>query len=247
MNKAEAIQQFENEREQRLIATAADKAMAGATLAWSEIAFSRGYTYNFEWMGRPVIQYPQDMIGLQEVIWNTQPDLIIETGVAHGGSLVMYAGLQLMMGIENAKTVGVEIDLRAHNRAAILAHPMAKHIEIIDGSSVSEDTLLTVRAIAARHKRVMVVLDSLHTHAHVLAELRAYSAFVTPGCYLVVQDTHVDELPAHLWANRPWKKGDSPLSAVEQFQLESNQFQNDVALETKLQITCARSGWLRRT
>ena len=189
--KAEAVKQFEDERDARVAGFKTDAQLKQATLAWSELAFTRGYSYNFEWMGRPIIQYPSDMMGLQEVLWRTQPDLIIETGVAHGGSLMMYAGLQQMMAISNAEVVGIEIDLRAHNRELITTHPLAKHITIVDGSSVADDTIERVRAIAATHKRVMVVLDSLHTHGHVLAELQAYSGMVTNGNYLVVQDTHV--------------------------------------------------------
>jgi cephalosporin hydroxylase len=245
-NKAPAVLQFEQERAARLQQFQSDSVLKGATLAWSELAFTRGYSYNFEWMGRPIIQYPADMIGLQEVIWHTQPDLIIETGVAHGGSLVMYAGMQQMMGIENAKVLGVEIDLRAHNRELIQSHPMAKHIQIVDGSSVAEETLTQVRAIASQHKRIMVTLDSLHTHKHVLSELRAYAPLVTLGNYLIVQDTHVEELPDSLWQNRPWKRGDNPMTAALKFVAEDSAFVNDAALEAKLQITCARNGWLKR-
>ena len=244
--KAEAVKQFEDERDARVTGFKTDAELKQATLAWSELAFTRGYSYNFEWMGRPIIQYPSDMMGLQEVLWRTQPDLIIETGVAHGGSLVMYAGLQQMMGIQGAKVLGVEIDLRAHNRALINEHPMAKHIQIIDGSSVAQATLEQVRAVAAQHQRVMVVLDSLHTHDHVLAELEAYAPLVTAGNYLVVQDTHVEELPDHLWLNRPWKRGNNPMTASLEFLSKHPEFENDVALEAKLQITCARNGWLRR-
>jgi cephalosporin hydroxylase len=246
MSKAPPVVQFEQERDARLQSYQSDATLKGASLAWSELAFTRGYSYNFEWMGRPIIQYPSDMIGLQEVIWQTQPDLIIETGVAHGGSLVMYAGLQQMMGIANAKVLGVEIDLRAHNRALIADHPMAKHIEIVDGSSVADDTLERVRTIAAKHRRIMVTLDSLHTHAHVLAELERYAPLVTLGNYLIVQDTHVEELPDQLWKDRPWKRGDNPMTASLAFLARHPEFENDAALEAKLQITCARNGWLRR-
>lgn len=246
MTKHDAILQFESERKERLQRYQQDQVLKGATLAWSEIAFTRGYTYNFHWMGRPIIQYPQDMVAMQEIIWDTQPDLIIETGVAHGGSLMMYAGLQRMMAIENALTVGVEIDLRQHNRNALESHPMWSGIQIVDGSSVAEATLTTLRDLVRRHKRTMVILDSLHTHDHVHQELQLYGPLVTPGCYLVVQDTHVDELPDALWKDRPWKAGNSPMSAVKSFLAEDNGFEVDLEIEAKLMITCARNGWLRK-
>lgn len=201
------------------------------------------YSYNFSWMGRPIIQYPQDMIAMQEILWDVRPDLIVETGVAHGGSLVYYASLCELMG--HGKVLGIDIDIRAHNRQAIETHPMAKHIQLLQGSSTDPAIVAQVHAIAAG-KRVLVVLDSNHTHDHVLAELHAYAPLVSVGSYCVVFDTVVEDLPRGLYPDRPWDVGNNPKTAVHEYLRQDDRFEIDRGIEAKIQITVAPDGYLRR-
>lgn len=202
------------------------------------------YAYNFSWMGRPIIQFPQDMIAMQEIIWDIKPDLIIETGIAHGGSLIYYASLLEMMSAEGY-VLGIDIDIRAHNRAAIEAHPMSKRIKMIEGSSISDDILREVSTHAEQAQRVLVVLDSNHTHDHVLAELKGYAPFVTRGSYLVVFDTLLEDMPDDLVQDRPWGKGNNPKTAVMEFIKGTDRFEIDQALVAKILITVAPDGYLK--
>lgn len=202
------------------------------------------YSYNFSWMGRPIIQYPQDMIAMQEIVWRVQPDLIIETGIAHGGSLVYYASLLELLGGDGL-VLGVDIDIREHNRAAIESHPMAKRIRMIQGSSIDAATVDRVAEAARGRKRILVTLDSNHTHAHVLEELRLYSPFVTVGSYLVVFDTVVEHMPKAMFPDRPWGPGDNPKTAVHEFLRGSDRFVIDHDVEHKLLLTVAPDGYLR--
>jgi cephalosporin hydroxylase len=218
------------------------------------------YSYNFSWLSRPIIQYPQDMAALQEIVWATRPDLILETGIAHGGSLVfsasMLALLDMCDAIEAGKTmdprqssrrvIGLDIDIRAHNKAAIEAHPMSSRITMIEGSSVAPEVVEQVRSAAAGYSRVLVCLDSMHTHAHVLAELLAYAPLVTPGSYCVVFDTIVEDMPAGSFPNRPWDKGDNPKTAVWEFLKAHPEFEIDATMQDKLLLTVAPDGFLRR-
>lgn len=203
-----------------------------------------GYSYNFTWMGRPIIQYPQDMIAMQEIIWNIKPDLIIETGIAHGGSLIYYASLLELIGEGNI--LGIDIDIREHNRKEIESHPMSKRIQMIQGSSISEKILSEVRDIAKKYKRILVSLDSNHSHAHVLEELKLYSDFVSKGSYLVVFDTVVEDLPEGTIENRPWNKGSNAKTAVHAFLKENDHFQIDQSINNKLLISVAPDGYLKR-
>jgi cephalosporin hydroxylase len=202
------------------------------------------YSYNFSWLGRPVIQYPEDLVALQEIVWTTQPDIIVETGVAHGGSLVFYASLLHVLGGDRV-VVGVDIDIRAPNRQAIVDHPLSSRIELLEGSSIADDIVQKVHDRARGKERCLVVLDSMHSHAHVLAELRAYSPLVRRGGYLVVLDTVVEYLPKSLYPDRPWGPGDNPLTAVNQFLAESDRFEIDREIEDKLMFTVGPSGYLR--
>jgi cephalosporin hydroxylase len=221
-----------------------DKDVQALSRIWvREIARHR-YAYNFTWMGRPLIQFPQDMIAMQEIIWATRPDVLIETGVAHGGSLIYYASLLELLGGEGT-VIGVDVDIRSHNRSEIEAHPMAKRIRLIQGSSIDEQTVAAVKQHCAGRRRVMVVLDSNHTHAHVLRELQLYSPLVTEGCYLVVFDTLLEDMPADLIVNRPWGPGNSPKTAVWEFLKSNDRFEIDHDTEHKLLITVAPDGWLR--
>lgn len=211
--------------------------------AWLLRSLRHGYSYNFRWMGRPIIQYPQDMIAMQEILWDIRPDLIVETGIAHGGSLIYYASLCELMG--HGKVLGIDIDIRAHNREAIEQHTMAKHIQLLQGSSIDPAIVAQVHTIAAG-KRVLVVLDSNHTHDHVLAELHAYAPLVSVGSYCVVFDTVVEDLPRGLYPNRPWDVGNNPKTAVHEYMRQNDSFVIDRDIEAKIQITVAPNGYLRR-
>lgn len=203
------------------------------------------YAYNFSWMGRPLIQFPQDMVAMQEIIWRTRPDLIIETGIAHGGSLIYYASLLELLG-GDGMVLGIDVDIRAHNRLEIEKHPMAKRIRMIQGSSIDPSIAQQAAAAAAGKKRVMAVLDSNHTHAHVLNELQFYSPLVTRDCYLIVFDTLLEDMPDDLVKNRPWGKGNNPKTAVHEFLRSSDCFEIDRDMQHKLLITVAPDGYLRR-
>lgn len=219
-----------------------------------------GYSYNFSWLGRPIIQYPADTVGLQEIIWRTRPDLIIETGIAHGGSLILSASLLAMLDYTDAardgrilnpkesrrKVIGLDIDIRAHNRRAIEAHPLSHLIEMIEGSSISPEVIEATIRSATGYERIMVCLDSNHTHEHVLGELNAYAPLVSPGCFCVVFDTLIEDVPAGWFVDRPWDKGNNPKTAVVEFLKSNHDFQIDYSIHQKLQITVARDGFLRR-
>ena len=163
-----------------------DEDVQALSRVWVREIGRHKYAYNFTWMGRPIIQFPQDMLALQEIIWTVKPDLIIETGVAHGGSIIYYASLMELVGQEGY-VLGIDIDIRDHNRVEIEKHPMFKRIQMIQGSSIAEDTIAQVAEHVKMEK--LVVLTSNHTHDHVLAELNAYSKFVTNGSYVIVFDT----------------------------------------------------------
>ncbi|PWB64638.1 MAG: cephalosporin hydroxylase [Bradyrhizobiaceae bacterium] len=202
------------------------------------------YSYNFTWLGRPIIQFPQDIVALQEIIWKVKPDLVIETGVAHGGSLVFSASILELLG-GSGRVLGIDIDIRPHNRAAIEAHPLAKRVDLLQGSSIDERIVEQVCAHARGKDKVMVVLDSNHTHAHVAAELRLYSPLVTKGSYLIVCDTVVDDMPADCFPDRPWGPGDSPKTAVREFLKSTERFQIDEEYENKLLLTVCPEGYLK--
>lgn len=214
------------------------------TLKWLVESAKVKYSYNFAWMGRPIIQYPQDMIAMQEIIWKVQPDLIIETGIAHGGSLIFYASMLELIG-ESGQVLGIDIDIRQHNRLEIEKHPMFKRITMIEGSSIDEDIAKQVYQFAKNKQRVLVVLDSNHTHEHVLKELQLYSSLVTKGSYLVVFDTVVEDMPADFFPDRPWRKGNNPKTAVWEFLKHNDRFEIDKEMEAKLLITVAPDGYLK--
>ncbi|WP_431821034.1 cephalosporin hydroxylase family protein [Burkholderia sp. F1] len=254
-------QQFENEVQANIQRLAADDVLSQQTMNWMLRAGTVGaYTYNFNWLGRPIIQYPQDIQAMQEIIWATRPDVIIETGIAHGGSLILSASMLALLDYCDAQTsktalvpgqsgrrvIGVDIDIRAHNREAIEAHPLSHLISMVQGSSIAPETVSQVRALCGDARRVLVCLDSNHTHDHVLAELDAYAPMVTEGSYCVVFDTVVEDMPPALCTNRPWHPGNSPKTAVHEWLPSHPEFEIDLPLEKKLQITVARDGFLRR-
>ena len=217
---------------------------------WLRLAIEKRYPYNFTWLGRPIIQYPQDIVAMQELIWSLQPELIVETGIAHGGSLIFSASMLELNaacgGPADARVVGIDIDIRAHNRAAIEAHPMFRRITMIEGSSVAADVVAQVRALVKGKQSVLVCLDSSHTHEHVFAELEVYAPMTTVGSYCVVFDTIVEDLPAELSADRPWGPGDNPKTAARRYLAGHSEFEIDHGIDHKLLIGVAPHGYLRR-
>jgi len=243
-------QTFEAERRGKISTICTDPTLNGLTQQWVGRAQELGYSYNFDWLGLPIIQYPQDIVAMQELVWTIKPDLIIETGIARGGSAIFYSSLlelnALCGGPQDAQLVAVDVDIRDHNRAAIEAHPMAKRVTMIQGSSVDSAVVDQVHRHAEGKARVLICLDSSHTHDHVLAELRAYAPLVTPGSYCVVFDTLVENLPEAAIGDRPWDKGNNPMSAVRAYLQENGDFEVDAERHGKLQVTVAPKGYLKR-
>lgn len=218
------------------------------------------YSYNFSWMNRPIIQYPQDMVAMQELIWSVKPDLIIETGIAHGGSLIfnasMLAQLDMCEAIEadinfnpkesHRKVLGIDIDIRAHNRSAIESHPMSSRIQMIQGSSIAPEIVEQVKKIATDYNCILVCLDSNHTHEHVLAELESYAPLTSVGSYCVVFDSIIEELPSNMYPDRPWGPGNNPKTAVLKYLETHPEFEIDKDIQHKLLITVAPDGYLKR-
>lgn len=230
------------------------------SIEWVRKTALQRYSYNFSWLGRPIIQYPQDIVAMQELIWEIRPDLIIETGIAHGGSLIFSASMLAMLDMCDAievgltfdpreshrKVLGVDIDIRAHNRAAIEAHPMSSRISMIQGSSIAPETIAQVKEFSNGYERVMVCLDSNHTHDHVLAELEAYAPMTSVGSYCIVFDTVVEDMPKEMFPDRPWGPGDNPKTAVWEYLRTHKEFETDLDIQHKLLITVALDGFLKR-
>lgn len=238
------VESYKEECRNRVEAQGNNEAVWAAGKAFTEATIRSGYSYNFSWMGRPIIQYPQDMIAMQEIIWEIKPDLIIETGIAHGGSLIYYASILELIG--KGEVLGIDIDIREHNRIEIEKHPMFKRITMIQGSAISENVIEEIKPHTEGKKVVMVCLDSNHTHAHVLKELELYSPFVTPGSYLVAFDTVVEDLPADLYADRSWSVGDNPKTAVNEFLSSNSDFVISSEIDNKLLVSVAPGGYLKR-
>lgn len=202
------------------------------------------YSYNFSWLGRPIIQFPQDIVAMQEIIWRVKPDLIIETGIAHGGSLIFWSSMLQLLG-GDGRVIGIDIAIRPRNREELEQHPLFSRITLVEGSSVDAVIVDRVRTLAAGRRRVMVVLDSNHAHDHVLKELQLYSPLVCRGSYLVVFDTIVEEMPDDFAAGRPWGKGNNPKTAVREFLKHNDRFEVDVEVERKLLLSVAPGGYLK--
>ncbi|TWT95620.1 cephalosporin hydroxylase family protein [Neorhodopirellula pilleata] len=249
MSTSDPIQAFEQECADR-VAHYPSSAIAEAGHAFVRESTQPKYSYNFSWLGRPIIQYPQDIVAMQELVWRIQPDLIIETGIAHGGSLILSASLLELNaacgGDPNAQVLGVDIDIRAHNREAILAHPMSKRISMIQGSSIAPEIIEQVHTHAQDKQRILVCLDSNHTHDHVLAELQAYAPLTSVGSYCVVFDTIIEELPGEMYPDREWGPGNSPQSAVMAYLESHSEFEIDHSIDSKLLISVAPKGYLQR-
>lgn len=241
---------FEDEVRMRVDANAGNRELCEAADNFMRASTQPKYSYNFSWLGRPIIQYPQDIVAMQEIIWRTRPDLIIETGIAHGGSLIFSASMlelnALCGGPGSARVLGIDIDIRAHNRTAIETHPLARRIHMIQGSSVAADTIAAVRQVACQSNNILVCLDSNHTHEHVLTELEAYAPLTSVGNYCVVFDTVVENLPGQMWTDRPWGPGNNPKTAVWKYLETHPEFQIDQRVHQQLLITVAPDGYLIR-
>lgn len=240
----------EDEVNRNIDALGRDRALQARSIEWVRDTASHGYSYNFSWLGRPIIQYPQDVVAMQEILWKVQPDLVIETGIAHGGSLIFYAAMLEVNaacgGPREASVLGIDIDIRPHNRHAIEAHPMFRRISLIEGSSIAPDVVGAVRQRAAEARRVLVCLDSNHAHEHVFSELQAYAPLVSVGSYCVVFDTIVDDLPKSMFPQRPWGPGDNPKTAVRKYLESHPEYEVDQRMDDKLLISVAPGGYLRR-
>jgi cephalosporin hydroxylase len=232
----------DNQRE--IAGLVADAELQRKSAEWMALSAIHRYSYHFRWMGRPIIQYPQDIMALQEIIWNVKPQLIIETGIAHGGSLIFSASMLELLG-GNGSVVGIDIDIRLHNRKAIEEHQLFKRISLIEGSSIDDSVVHQVHQLADGKHPILVILDSNHTHEHVKRELELYSPLVPVGSYLIVFDTVIEDLPAGAFSDRPWGKGDNPKTAVREFLQTSDRFVVDKEVDNKLLLTVAPSGYLK--
>ena len=253
-------EKFKAECKVEIDALGANQPVQKMANSWMTTVNLLKYSYHFEWQGRPIIQYPQDIVAMQELIWLVKPDLIIETGIAHGGSLIFSASMLAMLDINEAiergqkldpaiskrKVLGIDIDIREHNRVAIEAHPMASRIQMIQGSSIAPDIVAQVKTIAAGYSKVMVCLDSNHTHDHVLAELEAYALLTSVGSYCVVFDTVIEDMSKEMFPDRTWGPGNNPKTAVWKYIETHNEFEIDKSIPYKLLITVAPDGYLKR-
>ena len=235
---------FERQKKESIQKLGQNKKLSNFSKEWIRDVSKYKYSYNFTWLGRPIIQFPQDIIAMQEIIWKVKPDLIIETGIAHGGSLIFYSSMLELIGGDGV-VLGIDIDIREHNRVEIEKHSMYKRITMIQGSSVDKNVLKDVYKFAKNKNCVLVVLDSNHTHEHVLKELELYSQLVTKGSYLVVFDTIIEDMPGDFFPDRPWGKGNNPKTAVREFLKINDRFEIDKEIENKLLITVAPDGYLK--
>lgn len=241
---ADELRKFESEKRELIGEMSCDAMLRRQSIAWITNSSRYKYSYNFTWLGRPIIQFPQDMLAMQEIIWRVKPDLIVETGIAHGGSLIFYASLLELIG-GDGRVLGIDVDIRKHNRIEIEKHPLCKRITMIEGSSIDGKVVNSVHEFAQTKQRVLVVLDSNHTHSHVLRELELYSPLVKRGSYLVIFDTVIEDMPEDFFPDRPWGKGNNPKTAVREFLAHNRRFQIDAEMEGKLLITVAPGGYLK--
>jgi cephalosporin hydroxylase len=237
------IKQFEAERAAAIAEMGKDNELRKKSLDWMLHADKYKYTYNFSWMGRPIIKFPNDILILQEIIWNLKPDFIVETGIAHGGSIIFSASMLELIG--HGEVIAVDIDIREHNRKEIEKHPMSKRIKMFQGSSTDPE-IVTMIKDKVKGKKVLVCLDSNHTHDHVLEELRMYADMVTTGSYMVCPDTFVEFFPKGYCADRPWDVGNNPMTAIQAFLKEDERFIIDKDIDNKLMITEGFDGYLKR-
>ena len=236
---------FEKQNKKHIDTMSKDNEFRKISHRWFLHSVKHEYSYHFKWLGLPIIQYPQDIVAYQEIIWNIKPDLIIETGIARGGSLVLSASMLQLIG--KGQVLGIDINIEKENLKNIKIHFLKKRIKMIQGSSTDENIIKQVKKIAKNKKKIIVVLDSNHTHDHVLKELESYSQFVKKGCYLIVFDTIIEDIPQKIakMSKRPWGKGNSPRSAVNEFLKKNSRFVIDTKIDDKLQISVAPNGYLK--
>ena len=253
-------EQFKQEVERNIKSLGQDHDVQALSRIWVREISRHKWAYNFRWLGRPAIQFPNDAWALQELIWDVKPDLIIETGIAHGGSLIFSASMLALLDMSEAielgtvldpkiskrKVLGLDIDIRQHNHEAIEAHPMSSRIQMIQGSSIAPEVIEQVKAVAKNYQRVLVCLDSNHTHDHVLAELEAYAPLTSAGSYCVVMDTAIEDMPEAMFPDRPWGPGDNPKTAVWEYLKTHSEFEIDKSIDHKLLISVAPDGYLKR-
>jgi len=247
-------QPFQEEVESAIQQQSVNAKLKNSASAFLEESVKCRYPYNFKWMGRPIIQFPQDIVAFQEIVFDTKPDLIIETGIAHGGSLMLSASMLAMLDIQEGnnpntskrKVIGIDIDIRDYNREEIENHFLFSYINLIESSSIDTNTITKVTSLSQSYKSVMVCLDSNHTHDHVLAELKGYAELTSKGNYCIVFDTVIEELKGEKFENRPWSVGNNPLTAVNEYLRSNTKFLKDELIDAKLQISVARNGYLKR-
>lgn len=260
MHSSDPVREFHQRNQEFIEKSSQDEELQRLAQQWFLRANSYEYSYHFTASGRPIIQYPQDMVAFAELVWQIKPDLIIETGIAHGGSLILSASQLALLDYVDAvntgtvldpkalgrKVIGIDIDIRAHNRKAIEEHPLAHKIQMFQGSSIDPQLIDNVKNVAKGYEKILVCLDSNHTHEHVLAELEAYAPLVSSGSYCIVYDTVIEDMPAEMFHNRPWKPGNSPKTAVWSYLQQHSEFEVDLSIDKKLQVTVAPHGFLRR-
>lgn len=245
---------FQKEVNQRIVQNSENRNLKSAASSFMEQSIDAKYSYNFKFLGRPIIQYPQDIQALQEIVWEIKPDKIIETGIAHGGSIIYSASLLqtldfcegLTLSNTKRQVIAVDLDIRAHNKAEIQAHPFYPYITMFEGSSVDDRIISEIASLIEPEDKVLVLLDSNHTHDHVLLELEKYSKFVTPGSYIVAYDTVIEFLPNDTYIDREWGPGNNAYTAVELFIKQNPHFVRDKEIEDKLLFTVAPGGFLKR-
>jgi len=235
--------EFENKNNKLIKTMSKDLEFKKQSDEWFKKSLKYEYSYHFSWLGHPIIQYPQDILAVQEIIWKIKPDLIIETGIAHGGSLILSASILELIG--KGEVVGIDIDIRKHNKKEIEKHSLFKRITMIEGSSINKEIIKKVQDLAKGKKKIMVILDSNHTHDHVFNELIAYSPLVSKGSYLIIFDTIVQNMPEEFTKKRPWGKNNNPKTAVNEFLKKNDRFKIDKKFENKLLITAAPDGYLK--
>jgi len=241
MNKTE----FQKRNIKKINAMSRDVHIKNLTHQWFLKSFNYEYSYHFNWLGRPIIQYPPDIVAIQEIIWKVKPDMIIETGIARGGSLIFSASILELIG--NGEVLGIDIKIRKENLIEIEKHPLSKRIHMLQGSSISKNVIKKVNQFVSNKKRVLVILDSNHSHNHVLRELKFYSSLVRKGSYLIVMDTIIEDMPERFSKNKPWGKGNNPKTAINEFLKNNSRFRIDSGIEKKLLITVAPGGYLKCT
>ena len=249
---------FENQRANNIKKIGDAKDLSNLSRDWMRRSATYKYVYNFDWLNTPIIQFPQDIVAIQELIFKYEPDLIIETGIARGGSVLFSASMMALLDLRESiknnssfelkrKVIGVDIDIREYTKQAILNEPLSKYIELFEGSSIDQTTIDLVHKASKKYKNVMLFLDSNHTHKHVLAELIGYQDLIKSGGYIVVYDTSIEwDDPKYWESDRQWSPGNSPRTAISKFIENYPDFKIDKSISDKLLITVATEGFLRR-